>query len=359
MAAARRSALCWCLLVVALWFGREAAEGGDVAGIYELKRGPFSAKLTNFGATLLSVMVPDRNGKVDDIVLGFETIDEYKNDTTYFGALIGRVGNRIAGAQFTLKGVRYSLKPNDGNNSLHGGPKGFSEVVWKVRSYRPDSHVSFTYHSQDGEEGFPGDLDVCVTYMLIETNKLAIKMEAKALNKATPVNLISHAYWNLAGHDSGDILGHNLQVFGSKITPLNRELIPTGEIVGVEGTAYDFRRPCLVGSRINELPDGYNINYVLENTSGGQHLTKAAVVQESKSGRRMELWTDQPGVQLYTSNGMGGVKGKGGAVYNNHAGLCLETQGFPDAVNQPNFPSVIVNPGETYRHVMVHRFTAK
>ncbi|KAL6954115.1 aldose 1-epimerase [Sarracenia purpurea var. burkii] len=205
--------------------------------------------------------------------------------------------------------------------------------------------------------GFPGDLDVTVTYELIETNKLGIKMEAKPLNKPTPVNLASHTYWNLGGHDSGDILSHTLQLFGSNITPVDSELIPTGKITPVAGTPYDFLHPRTIGSQFTELPDGYDINYALDAAGGHTHLEKVAIVQDSKSGRKMELWGNQPGVQFYTSNMLGRVKGKGGSVYSNHAGLCLETQGFPDSLNQPNFPSQIVSPGQTYMNVMVYRFT--
>ncbi|KAI8528919.1 hypothetical protein RHMOL_Rhmol12G0185400 [Rhododendron molle] len=337
-----------CYVLLVLW-GASASNGAEkeeAVGVYELKRGDFTVKLTNFGATVLSVLLPDKNGKLDDVALGFETIDEYKNDKTYFGNIVGRVANRIQGAQFTLNGTHYQLVPNEGDNMLHGGPKGFSEVVWKVKTHKADSHVTFTYQSFDGEQGFPGDLDVTVTYMLIETNKLGIKMEAKALNKATPVNLASHTYWNLGGHGSGDVLSHNLTLFASDITPVDDELLPTGEITSVEGTAYDFRRSRPIGSMFNELTDGYDINYVV------------AVVEESKSGRMMELWSNKPGVQFYTSNNLGPLKGKNGITYSNYAGLCLETQGFPDSVNHPNFPSQIVNPGETYKHVMVYRFTA-
>ncbi|XP_057472792.1 uncharacterized protein LOC130761325 [Actinidia eriantha] len=356
MSVAKKSLFCFFILLV-LWFGKSRGAEEEI-GFYELKRGHFSVKLTNFGATVLSVILPDKNGKLDDVVLAFETMDAYKNDSTYFGALVGRVANRITGSQFTLNGVQYKLVANDGNNTLHGGPKGFSEVIWKVKSYKPDSHVTFTYHSFDGEEGFPGDLDVSVTYMLIETNKLGIKMEAKALNKATPVNLASHTYWNLGGHNSGDIFSHNLQLFASKITPVDAQLLPTGQIVAVEGTPYDFRQPRPIGSRFNELTDGYDTNYVVDRVGGNKHLQKVAVVQESKSGRTMELWSNAPGVQFYTSNMLDNVKGKDGSVYSKYAALCLETQGFPDSVNHPNFPSQIVNPGDTYKHVMVYRFTA-
>lgn len=205
--------------------------------------------------------------------------------------------------------------------------------------------------------GFPGDVTVSVTYMFIESNKLSVHMKAKSLNKPTPVNLALHTYWNLGGHDSGDIFSHKIQIFGSHITPVDDDLIPTGKITPVEGTPYDFLDAREIGSKFKELPGGYDINYVLDNPNPN-HLKRVAVVQENVSGRKMELWTNQPGVQFYTSNMLGHVKGKGGFVYSNYAGLCLETQGFPDSVNHPNFPSQIVYPGETYEHVMVYRFTA-
>lgn len=205
--------------------------------------------------------------------------------------------------------------------------------------------------------GFPGDLLVSVTFLLIETNKLGVKMEAKALDKATPVNLALHTYWNLGGQSSGNILSHEIQLFASKITPVDSQLIPTGQISDIKGSAYDFLQPREIGSRINELPSGYDINYVLDGQEH-EHLNKVAVVRENKSGREMQLWSNQVGVQFYTANSLSNVKGKGGFVYSNHAGFCLETQGFPDSVNHPNFPSQIVNPGETYKHVMVFRFTA-
>ncbi|XVF09115.1 hypothetical protein REPUB_Repub07fG0063300 [Reevesia pubescens] len=316
-----------------------------------------SAKFTNYGALMLSLILPDKNGNLDDVVLGYDSVNDYKNDTTYFGAIVGRVANRIGGATFTLNGVPYKLVANDGKNTLHGGSKGFGDVIWTVKIYKKDSHVTFTYDSFDGEQGFPGNLSVAVTYMLIGTNKLGVKMEAKPLNKATPVNLALHTYWNLGGHSSGDILSHSLQLFGSSITPVDDELIPTGKIVPVQGTPYDFHQPREIGSKFNQLPDGYDINYVLDKPSR-KHLRKVAVVQESKSGRKMQLWTNMPGVQFYTSNMLKSEKGKDGFVYSTYAGLCFETQGFPDAVNNPNFPSQIVNPGETYQHFMVYRFTA-
>lgn len=240
---------------------------------------------------------------------------------------------------------------------LHGGPRGFSEVIWKVKSHEVNSHITFTYNSLEGEQGFPGDLGVSVTYMFVGENNLVVKMKAKPLEKATPVNLALHTYWNLGGHSSGDIFSHKLQLFGSHVTPVDDRLIPTGKITPVTGTPYDFLQPREIGSKFKELPDGYDINYVLDNPNP-EHLKKVAVVSESVSGRKMELWTNKPGVQFYTSNMLGKVTGKDGFVYSNYAGFCLETQGFPDSVNNPNFPSQVVNPGETYNHVMVYRFTA-
>lgn len=343
--------LIFLLVVAALGFGN-----GNEVGVYELTRGDFSIKLTNYGATILSVILPDKNGKLDDVVLSFPSIDDFRNDTTYFGNIVGRVANRIGGAQFGINGVFYKLTPNDGRNLLHGGKKGFGDVIWKVEAYVKDSHITFTYDSFDGEQGFPGDLPVSVTYMFIETNKLGVKMEAKSLNKPTPVNLAQHSYWNLDGHSSGDILSHKIKLFASSITPVNGELIPTGEIVPVAGTPFDFSTPREIGSQIKSVAGGYDINYVVDDT-GSEHLKKVAEVTGKTSRRKMEVWSNQPGVQFYTANQLKNVKGKDGFVYKEYAGLCLETQGFPDSVNHPNFPSQIVKAGESYEHVMVYRFT--
>ncbi|KAK1363390.1 Aldose 1-epimerase [Heracleum sosnowskyi] len=244
--------------------------------------------------------------------------------------------------RFTLNSVVYHVSTNDGNNTLHGGKMGFSELIWTVKDYQVNSYITLTYSSPDGQNGFPGDVSVEVTYMLMDANKLALKMKAKPKNKATPINLASHTYWNLAGHNSGNILSHSIQLLASKITPVKKDLIPTGQIIPVAGTAYDFLQAREIGSKIGEFSNGYDINYVLDGTSK-KHLNKAAIVYDSKSGRKMELWTNQPGVQFYTSNMIYNEKGKSGFVYQKYAGLCLETQGFPDAVNQPNFPSQIIS----------------
>ncbi|CAI0388524.1 unnamed protein product [Linum tenue] len=315
------------LLVVA--FG--AGDGETKIGTYELKKGKMSLKVTNYGAHMMSFIVPDKYGKLNDVILGYDTAEAYKNDTNSFGATVGRVANRIAGAQFTLNGTLYKLIPNDGKNTLHGGPLGFSKVIWKVTDYKPNDvepYIVFQYLSPNGEQGFPGDVVAVVKYTLLAYNQLSIKMKARALNKATPVNLANHAYWNLGGHDSGDILSQELEIYASRYTPTDGELIPTGKVVSVVGTPYDFLKSNSV----------------------------AAVVHDRKSGRVMELFTNQPAVQLYTSGSLGETKGKGGVVYKKSGALCLETQGYPDAVNHPNFPSTILTPSKPYDHQMLLRF---
>ncbi|PON40405.1 Aldose 1-epimerase [Trema orientale] len=329
---------------------------------YELKKGDISVNLTNWGATIISLVLPDKYGKLADVVLGYDSINEYKNDTCYIGALVGRVANRIGGAKFTLNGKQYKLVANEGKNILHGGKIGFSDVIWKVKKYQnegPNPHIVFTYHSYDGEQGFPGDLLVTVAYTLFGRNKLVVAMKAKALNKPTPVNLAQHTYWNLGGHNSGDILSNYVQIFGSQITAVDSELIPTGKFTPVKGTPYDFLKPHSVGSRINKLPKGYDINYALDGVPYGKKLKRVAVVYDKKSGRSLDLSTTAPGVQFYTGNFLKDVKGKGGFVYQAHGALCLETQGFPDAVNHPNFPSTIVTPQRPYKHVMLFKFSSK
>ncbi|CAN1322342.1 Galactose mutarotase [Linum perenne] len=286
-----------------------------------------SLKLTNYGAHIISFLIPDKSGKLNDLVLGYDTPEAYKNDTQSFGATVGRVANRIGGAQFTLNGTQYKLVPNEGKNVLHGGPVGFSKVVWKVNEYQPNGprpFIEFLYISPNGDQGFPGDVVAVVKYTLLEYNQVSIKMKARTLNKPTPVNLINHAYWNLGGHDSGDILSQELQIFGSHYTPVDDQLIPTGKIETVVGTPFDFLTTKPVGERI---------------------------------GRVMEVFTNQPGMQLYSSGQLGDTLGKNGVVYKKHSGLCLETQAFPDAVNHPNFPSTIVTPSKPYDHQMLLRFS--
>ncbi|CAN1322344.1 Galactose mutarotase [Linum perenne] len=320
-----------------------------------------SLKLTNYGAHIISFLIPDKSGKLNDLVLGYDTPEAYKNDTQSFGATVGRVANRIGGAQFTLNGTQYKLVPNEGKNVLHGGPVGFSKVVWKVNEYQPNGprpFIEFLYISPNGDQGFPGDVVAVVKYTLLEYNQVSIKMKARTLNKPTPVNLINHAYWNLGGHDSGDILSQELQIFGSHYTPVDDQLIPTGKIETVVGTPFDFLTTKPVGERIGQLKLGYDLNYVLDvgvvHARGNKRgLRKAAMVHDRKSGRVMEVFTNQPGMQLYSSGQLGDTLGKNGVVYKKHSGLCLETQAFPDAVNHPNFPSTIVTPSKPYDHQML------
>ncbi|KAJ0975221.1 hypothetical protein J5N97_017186 [Dioscorea zingiberensis] len=324
-----------------------------MVGIYELKKGDFTVKVTNWGATIISVVLPDSKGNLADVVLGHDRIAQYVNGTGHLGAIVGRVANRISGARFVLNGTAYRLNANEGNNTLHAMSFGLS----KRKKCGESPYITFYYHSFDGEQGFPGALDVYVTYKISGKYKLDVTMHAMPLNKATPVNLAQHTYWNLGEHDSGNILSNSVQIFASHITPVDKNHIPTGKIAPVAGTPYDFLKPTTVGSRIKEVGKGYDINYVLDAPIDDQGLRKAAVVKDNKTGRVLELRTNQAGVQFYTANGLMNVTGKGGHVYNPHSGLCLETQGFPDSVNHPTFPSQIVSPGEVYSHYMMFKFS--
>lgn len=320
------------------------------------------ARIMTYGAILVSLEIPDRNGVPADVLLGFDDLQGYLGTHPYFGAIIGRYGNRIAGARFSLDGVEYRLPANDNGNTLHGGIKGFDKVVWKGEAvkFAHGTGVKLTYLSKDGEEGFPGNLAVTVIYTLTDANELEIRYEATT-DKKTPVNLTNHAYWNLKGEGRGDVLGHVLQLEADKITAVDspKTLIPTGEIVPVAGTPFDFTAPHAIGERIARVEGGgYDHNFVLR--SGGGTLAQAARVEEPESGRVLEIWTDQPGIQLYTGNFLdGSVVGKGGHAYGRHYAFCLETQHFPDSPNHPNFPSTILEPGQTYRTVTVHKFSVK
>jgi aldose 1-epimerase len=319
-------------------------------------------KVITYGGIITELWVPDKDGKLGDVVLGHDTLKSYLAGHPYFGAITGRVANRIAKGKFTLDGKDYALAVNNGPNSLHGGKVGFDKVIWKAKSdvsKNGEPRVSLNYVSKDGEEGYPGALDVTVTYTLTNKNELRITYLA-ATDKATPVNLTNHSYFNLAGHDQGDILSHELEIFADNYTPTDDTLIPTGKIEPVKGTPFDFTKPTAMGKHIGELkgdPNGYDLNYVLRD---GKGLKLAARVHEPKSGRVMEVRTTEPGVQFYTGNFLDGKdKGKGGAVYKKHAAFCLETQHFPDSVNQRNFPSVILKPGETYSQTTVYSFATK
>ncbi|KAL5224963.1 hypothetical protein ABZP36_011602 [Zizania latifolia] len=348
------------------------------AEILELSNGRVTAKIATWGATITSLIAPDAHGNLADVVLGFDTLEPYmKGISPYFGCIVGQVANRIKNGKFTLNGVEYSLAVNNGPNSLHGGLKGFDKVVWDVVERkgglkgfdkvvwdvveRKDGEypsVTFQYHSKDGEEGYPGDLIVRATYSLPELTTLRLDMEAMAENKATPVSLAQHTYWNLAGHNSGDTLDHSIQIWGEHITPVDENTIPTGEIMPVKDTPFDFTTEHKIGARINDVPGGYDHNYVLDCGDEKNGLKHAAKLKDPSGSRTLDLWTDAPGMQFYTANFVDGITGKGGAVYGKHTGVCLETQGFPNAINQPNFPSVVVQPGEKYKHTMLFEFSA-
>ncbi len=322
--------------------------------------GDLVAKVISYGATLAKLWVPDRNNSLGDIVLGFDDLKGYLGPHPHFGGIIGRFANRIAKGKFTLDGREYQLAINDPPNSLHGGIKGFDRAVWAATPSTIPSiaAVRFTCASPDGEEGFPGNLGVAVTYSLTDENELKIEYSAQT-DKPTPINLTNHSYFNLRGN--GDILGHVLQLDADSFTPVDAALIPTGEIRSVAGSPLDFREATPIGLRINELrgnPAGYDHNFVVKGLSGT--LRRAALVYDPESGREMEVWTTEPGIQLYTGNYLdGALKGKHGVVYAKHSGFCLETQHFPDSVNRPEFPSVILRPGETYSQTTVYRFSAR
>jgi len=318
------------------------------------------ARITSFGAILVSLEVPDRDGSLADITLGFDKLDGYLGVHPYFGAIVGRYANRIGKAAFKLDGKVYKLAANNGENHLHGGTKGFDKAVWRLEDLGvkgAGAMVKMSYISEDGEEGYPGNLACSVTYTLTEDNKLEISYDAET-DKKTVVNLTNHSYFNLAGQGTGDILGHELMLNADKYTVVDKGLIPTGENRSVKGTPMDFTTPMTIGSRIGQVEGGYDHNYVL-NSRGGT-LALAAKVYEPTSGRVMEIYTDQPGVQFYTGNFLdGSVTGKAGKVYQKNYGFCLETQHFPDSPNKPDFPSVVLLPGQRYATVTVYKFSTK
>jgi len=333
---------------------------GKQVDLYTLTNtGGITAKITNFGGILVSLKVPDRNGNLADITLGFDKLDGYLGEHPYFGGIIGRYANRIGKAAFKLDGVEYKLAANDGENHLHGGIKGFDKRVWRLEDIGVTSDgamVKLSYISEDGEEGYPGNLACSVVYTLTEDDKLQINYEAET-DKKTVVNLTNHSYYNLAGQGSGDILGHELMLNADKYTVVDKGLIPTGENRNVKGTPMDFTTQMTIGSRIGQVEGGYDHNYVL---NGGGSLAMAAKVYEPKSGRIMEIHTDQPGVQFYTGNFLdGSITGKAGKVYKKHYGFCLETQHFPDSPNKPGFPPVVLQPGQKYTTKTVHKFYTK
>jgi aldose 1-epimerase len=315
-------------------------------------------KITNYGGIVTSISAPDKTGKFDDVVLGYDNLDGYLKETPYFGAIVGRYGNRIAKGSFTINGKKYSLAINNGPNSLHGGIKGFDKVVWDAEQFEKKDGVGIKLHylSKAGEEGYPGNLDTYVTYTLTNDNELRIDYSATT-DKATPVNLTHHSYFNLGGTSGKDILNHTLFIDADKYTVVDETQIPTGELRDVTGTPMDFRKPVTVGSRINDVEGGYDHNYVLNNNG---KIAKVAELFDSVSGRCMDVSTTEPGMQFYTGNFLdGSITGTKGIVYNKHFGLCLETQHFPDSPNHPEFPNTILRPGEKYTQTTIYKFGIK
>ena len=323
------------------------------------------AKITNYGATLTSIKAPDRTGKMDDVVLGYDSIDGYLAKNPHLGAIAGRYANRIANGEFKLDGKTYTLAKNNGPNHLHGGPNGFYKQIWTASdaSGKDGQAVSFKYLSKDGEENYPGNLTAIVTYTLTDKNELKIDYQATT-DKDTVLNLTNHAYFNLAGAGSGDVLGHELKINSKETTVVDKTLIPTGKMAPVAGTPFDFSKLTAIGARINdkneqlEIGQGYDHNFVL--ATGGSLTAQAVEVYEPSTGRVMEVFTDQPGVQLYTANHLdGSIVGKAGKTYNKRGGFCLETQHYPDSPNKPNFPTTVLKPGEKFHSTTIFKFSAR
>jgi len=336
---------------------------GPPVTIYTLRNDKgMEVRILNYGGIVQSLKVPDKNGKFDDVVLGYDNIGGYLTNSPYFGALIGRYGNRIGGGKFTLEGKTYKLAINNGPNSLHGGIKGFDKVVWQASpSLTPDGPaLELTYVSQDAEEGFPGNLKVTAIYTLTDNNELHLSFTATT-DQPTLCNLTQHSYFNLRGQGNGDVLGHEVNINSDKITPVDKDLITTGEYAPVDGTPFDFRKPTAIGGRINDsnqqiqFGNGYDHNWVINKPLG--KLGLQARVYEPTTGRVLEVWSTEPGVQFYTGNFLdGSITGKDGRVYSRRTGLCLEPQHYPDSPNKPVFPTTELKPGETYQNTIVYRF---
>ncbi|HET7259312.1 MAG TPA: aldose epimerase family protein [Candidatus Acidoferrum sp.] len=343
-------------------------DGAEVELYTLTNKSGMEVAITTYGGAVVSLKAPDRHGTLEDVVLGYDSLEGYVNDKVYFGAIIGRYANRIGHAQFTLDGKTYTLAKNNGENTLHGGIKGFNKAVWTAKEIpaRDGQALELTYLSKDGEEGFPGNLHVRVVYTLTDSNELKIEYLATT-DKDTVVNLTNHSYFNLlgVGPGTGDVLGHVLMIEADKFTPVDSGLIPTGELRDVAGTPFDFRKPTAIGVRINDnneqlkLAGGYDHNFVLRRKMG-EPISLAGRVVEPASGRILEVWTTEPGMQLYTGNFLdGSIHGKGGVVYTKHMAFCLETQHFPDSPNHPKFPTTELKPGERYHTTTIYKFSVQ
>jgi len=344
---------------------------GEAVSLYTLKNAHgMQAKVLDYGGIIVSLRVPDRNGRLDDVVLGFDSLGDYERGSPYFGAIIGRYGNRIARGRFTLDGRTYTLATNNGPNHLHGGVRGFDKVIWSVTPFQRSDSVGLVmnYTSPDGEEGYPGTLRATVTYTLTDKNEFIFDYQATT-DRPTPVNLTQHSYFNLAGDGKGDILGHVVTLNADRFTPVDSTLIPTGEIKSVAGTPFDFRTSTAIGARIDRNDEqlrygrGYDHNFVLNKGGRGGKggiegdVTLAAHVYEPTTGRVMEISTTEPGLQFYSGNFLDStLRGKQGVVYGHRSGFAMETQHFPDSPNKPAFPSTILRPGEEYRSRTIYRF---
>jgi aldose 1-epimerase len=343
-----------------------ATKEGTAVNLYTLRNSKgMKVAITNYGGIVTSIEVPDRSGKLADVVLGFDSLDGYLGKHPYFGAIVGRYANRIAKARFTLDGTEYKLAANDGENALHGGLRGFDKVVWQASEFAEMGRrgIVLTYLSRDGEEGYPGNLSVTVRYTLTDDNELNIEYSATT-DKTTVLNLTNHSYFNLAGQGAGDVLGHEVTITADRFTAVDATLIPTGELRFVKGTPFDFSTPTTIGARINaddeqiKLGGGYDHNFMLQGCIGIMKL--AAEIFEPTTGRAMEVRTTEPGLQFYTGNFLdGSIRGKGGKIYNKRYGFCMETQRFPDSPNQHAFPTAVLKAGERFTSQTGFRFTVR
>ncbi len=334
------------------------ADGKEISLYTLTNKNGMVVKITNWGSRVTSIIVPDKNGKFENVVLGFDSLKSYIGENPHFGSIVGRFGNRIAKGKFSLNGAEYTLAINNGPNSLHGGIKGFDRQVWDASEVSSADSVglSLTYMSKDMEEGYPGALTLKVTYMLTSNNEIKISYEA-VTDKATVLNVTNHSYFNLSGAKE-NILNHELTLFADSITPTDTTLIPTGIISSVTGTDFDFITAHKIGERIEKVPGGYDMNYKLRKQN--TELSLAAEVYEPASGRLLQTYTTEPGIQFYSGNFLdGSLTGIGGAKYDKHFGLCLETQHFPDSPNQPKFPSVVLNPGKKYTQLTIYKFSTR